>query len=69
VSDDGGAFPPELIADTPAPVARGEVNGNALGVYFARMIAVAHVNAGRLGRVELENRERGPGTRFTLWLP
>ena len=69
ILDDGGAFPAELLVDGPPPLQRGECNGNALGVYFARLVAATHVNDGRKGRVELVNRLDGPGTRFTLWLP
>jgi signal transduction histidine kinase len=69
VLDDGGAFPAELLAEGPPRLERGDCNGNALGIYFARLIAAAHVNAGRSGWVELVNRSGTSGTRFTLWLP
>ena len=67
--DDGGGFPQELVAQAPRPFERGEINGNALGIHFARLVAVAHTYAGRCGSVELSNRTDGPGTRFALWLP
>jgi len=69
VADDGGAFPDELVAPAVRPFERGEINGNALGVYFARLVAATHTHAGRHGWVELSNRSDGPGTRFALWLP
>jgi hypothetical protein len=69
VLDDYGAFPAELLSETPPRLERGDCNGNALGIYFARLVAAAHVNGGRHGWVELVNRPDGPGTRFTLWLP
>jgi len=69
VLDDAGAFPAELMEDGPLRLDRGELNGNALGVHFARLVAASHVNAGRKGRLELVNRPDRPGTRFTLWLP
>jgi signal transduction histidine kinase len=69
VLDDGGAFPAELLSEEPPRLERGDCNGNALGIYFARLVAAAHVNGGRQGRIELVNRTDGPGTRFTLWLP
>ncbi|MCC6535738.1 MAG: HAMP domain-containing histidine kinase [Burkholderiales bacterium] len=69
IADDSGCFPDALIDAAAARIERGELNGNALGVHFARLVAAAHVNAGREGRVELVNRGDGPGTRFTLWLP
>jgi len=67
IEDDGGAFPATLI-DGSAPE-RGACNGNALGVHFARLVASAHVNGARRGRLELANLEHRRGTRFTLWLP
>jgi len=70
VVDDAGAFPLELLQQGTRPLLeRGELNGNALGVHFARLVAMLHVNGGRPGRVELQNRSDAPGTRFTLWLP
>ena len=69
ISDDGGGFPQALVASTAQPFERGEINGNALGIHFARLVAAAHTYAGRCGSVELSNRADGPGTRFVLWLP
>jgi hypothetical protein len=50
------------------PAERGDCNGNALGIHFARLVAASHVSEHRRGRVELANRSGG-GTCFTLWLP
>jgi signal transduction histidine kinase len=69
VLDDAGAFPPEVLCEAPPRVERGELNGNALGIHFARLVAASHAAAGRRGRIELANRAGGAGTRFTLWLP
>ena len=69
ICDDGGGFPQALVAAAPQPFERGEINGNALGIHFARLVAAAHTYAGRCGSVELSNRTDGPGTRFVLWLP
>lgn len=69
IGDDAGSFPSELLEHEPASLERGECNGNALGIHFARLVAAAHLNQGRAGRVELRNRAGGAGTRFTLWLP
>ncbi len=68
IVDDSGAFPAELLTDQ-ARFERGECNGNALSVHFARAIASLHVTQERRGKVELSNRPVGAGTRFTLWLP
>ena len=69
VIDDAGAFPVELLQGARPLLERGDCNGNALGVHFARLVAMLHVNGARHGRVELQNRSDAPGTRFTLWLP
>lgn len=69
IGDDGGAFPHPLLGPALAPVERGEINGSALGIHFARLVAAAHSHAGRRGRVELSNRSAGSGTLFVLWLP
>jgi signal transduction histidine kinase len=69
IADDGGAFPEELVASTAQTFERGEINGNALGIHFARLVAATHTYAGRHGWVELSNHSNGPGTRFALWLP
>jgi signal transduction histidine kinase len=39
-----------------------------LGTELCRSIAAAHVNAGKKGKVVLENRSEG-GARFEIWLP
>ena len=69
IADDGGAFPAVLVGPAPQAFERGEINGNALGIHFARVVAAAHAYRGRCGSVELSNNSAGPGTRFTLWLP
>ena len=70
VSDDAGAFPADLMAaEASFCPRRGEINGNALGIHFARMVAGAHVNRGVCGWVELVNHRDRPGTCFTFWLP
>ena len=68
IQDDVGSFPEELLVDAPLRAERGECNGNALGIHFARLVAASHVSEHRRGRVELANRSGG-GTCFTLWLP
>ncbi len=69
ILDDAGAFPPEVMSDALPRIERGECNGNALGIHFARLVAASHASQGRRGRIELANRTGGSGTRFTLWLP
>jgi len=69
VGDDHGAFPAAVLQAAATPAAAGECNGNALVIHFARVVAVGHARHGRHGRIELENRADGAGTRFALWLP
>lgn len=69
IGDDAGSFPAELVAQAQRPPERGECNGNALGIHFARLVATGHVSRDRRGSVQLANRPGGAGTRFTLWLP
>ena len=69
ILDDIGAFPAELVTETDGSPERGECNGNALGIHFARLVAAGHACGSRRGRVQLANRGDGAGTSFTLWLP
>lgn len=69
ICDDTGSFPLELLDHEPKNLERGECNGNALGIHFARLVAAQHVYRDRPGQVELVNLPAGTGTRVTLWLP
>lgn len=69
VEDDGGGFPAHVLAPATANDEADRCNGNTLGILFARAAADAHRSGERTGRVELANRDDGPGTRFVLWLP
>jgi len=53
--------------DGPGLGAEGAVS-TGLGTELCRSIAGAHVNAGKTGKVVLENRAQG-GACFELWLP
>jgi len=53
--------------DGPGLGTEGAVS-TGLGTELCRSIAAAHVNAGRTGKVVLENTAQG-GARFELWLP
>jgi signal transduction histidine kinase len=65
VADDGAGFPPEQLAqqENMQPVSR---DGTGLGLYLARQVAALHSNAGKTGRIELNNKG---GAVFTLLLP
>lgn len=69
VCDDGEGFSPAILQAGGAHVAGISRDGTGLGLYFARMIAQAHVNQGRTGRLELRNADNPSGGCFALLLP
>ena len=69
VEDDGGGFPDQVLRSQEQSFVGAQCNGTGLGLYFAEVIAKAHVNAGRQGRLVLGNKAHGQGTLFELWLP
>lgn len=72
VEDNGAGFPPAMLeqhdieSDSGQGFARGRTQ---LGLYFSRKVAELHRNAGRSGRVTLENHANLEGGCFSLWLP
>jgi len=69
VEDDGGGFPEQVLASQSQAFVGAGCNGTGLGLYFADVVAKAHVNRGREGRLVLANRAPNRGTSFELWLP
>lgn len=65
IADDGAGFPPEQLGEQQnmQPVSR---DGTGLGLYLAQRVAALHRNAGRTGRIELNNEG---GAVFRLLLP
>ncbi|MHB1676922.1 MAG: sensor histidine kinase [Sulfuriferula sp.] len=68
VEDDGGGYP-QRILDQPMATWAHTPDGTGLGLFFAGMIAQAHVNNGRQGALVLHNKERDAGAIFILQLP
>lgn len=71
IEDDGQGYPPHLLnADLSNPAELDWVSGNTgLGLYFAAAIAGFHKNREKSGFVEIDNRSRLGGARFSLYLP
>lgn len=71
IHDDGSGYP-ELMIDT-ASEQMNNLNFAAgrtgLGLFFAHLIAVAHQNKQKTGRIALMNGGRFGGGVFRLWLP
>lgn len=71
IEDDGQGYPPHLLnADLSNPADLDWVSGNTgLGLYFVAAIAGFHKNRDKTGFVEIDNRSRLGGARFSLYLP
>jgi signal transduction histidine kinase len=65
VRDDSNGYPPHIIENQGIQPGKS-AGGTGLGLYFAQVIARAHENNGREGRLQLENNN---GALFTMWLP
>jgi len=71
VEDNGGGFPPSVIAEGDA-VKKGvnfSSGGTGLGLYFSSMVAKLHKNRGKTGAMFLENGGTYGGGCFILRLP
>lgn len=68
VADDGDGFPEEMLRSHEQAVP-GEQGSTQLGLFFARMIAERHVNAGKAGRIALRNGAPLGGAVFELYVP
>ncbi|MGY5453434.1 sensor histidine kinase [Agarivorans sp. MS3-6] len=72
VEDDGDGFPSEIIElanSENASHLNFVKNRSGLGLFFAKLIAKAHINNGKEGRIQLENDSALGGSRFSLFLP
>ncbi|WP_432453250.1 MULTISPECIES: sensor histidine kinase [unclassified Agarivorans] len=72
IDDDGDGFPQEIIDLAHAELAPSLDflnNRSGLGLFFAKLIAKAHINSGKEGRIELNNGGLLEGSRFSLYLP
>lgn len=70
VHDDGPGYPESMLDNVATPQPPQLSSGRTgLGLYFARMIANAHVNKQRNGVVNLSNDSQLGGSKFSLLLP
>ncbi|NVK23807.1 MAG: HAMP domain-containing histidine kinase [Gammaproteobacteria bacterium] len=71
ISDDGDGYPDNMLLSSTSRPADIELNlsRTGLGIYFAQMIANAHVRNGKTGNIELQNGGALNGSVFTLTLP
>lgn len=68
VADDGEGFPEEMLRNHEQCIP-GEQGSTQLGLFFARMIAERHANAGKTGRITLRNGQPLGGAVFELYVP
>lgn len=64
IEDTGGGIAPEALPKLFTPFYTTKTTGTGLGLAYARRVV-----EGMGGRIELENRESGPGAVLTLLLP
>jgi signal transduction histidine kinase len=71
IEDDGPGYPDNMLQATKSEMPDFDISQGrtGLGLFFARMIALAHSNANRLGIIELENNGSLGGSVFRLKLP
>jgi len=72
IFDDGSGFPQEIIDLAKEDVASQinfVKNRSGLGLFFAKLIAKAHINSGKVGKMTLENGSCLGGSCFSLYLP
>ncbi len=71
VEDDGPGYPPAMLKANTAKMQEFDLSQGrtGLGLFFARLIAEAHTNNDRSGRISLDNGGSLGGGVFTLKLP
>lgn len=69
--DDGAGFPDYMLENNDSNMSQLNLTAGrtGLGLFFAHLIAKAHRNQGRYGRIELANGGRFGGGVFKLYLP
>lgn len=69
--DDGSGYPEAMLEQAGESLQDIQLSAGrtGLGLFFARLIAEAHVNHGRIGRIEMANDSELGGARFSLFLP
>lgn len=69
VEDDGAGFPQAILDDPVGALVSQRYEEMGLGLFFAEIIAKAHVNKDRQGKLLLHNTGQNQGGVFTLQLP
>ncbi len=69
--DDGDGFPDYMLENSDTMMNQFNLTAGrtGLGLFFAQLIAKAHHNQGKIGRIELKNGGRFGGGVFRLYLP
>lgn len=69
--DDGAGFPDYMLESSDATMNQFNLTAGrtGLGLFFAQLIAKAHQNQGKTGRIELTNGGQFGGGVFKLYLP
>jgi K+-sensing histidine kinase KdpD len=69
VEDDGNGFPQVILENPIGTLSEQHTDGMGLGLFLAEIIAKAHVNKARQGKLLLHNKDAGHGGVFALQLP
>ncbi len=69
VEDDGDGFPQAILDDRVGAITNQRYEEMGLGLFFAEIIAKAHTNKDRQGKLLLHNKGENQGGVFTLQLP
>ncbi len=71
IHDDGEGYPADMLDNSDEGINNLNLAAGrtGLGLFFAHMIARAHRNQGRTGRIELSNGGEFGGAVFRLVLP
>lgn len=71
IHDDGAGYPTEMLEQALESTDSFHLSAGrtGLGLFFAKLIAEAHRNHDRCGRIEMQNRSEYGGALFSLYLP
>ena len=71
IHDDGAGYPKHILENADEQMHNLHLGSGrtGLGLFFAHLIAIAHQNQGKTGRIELSNGGEYGGGVFRLWLP
>lgn len=71
IHDDGQGYPAEMLEQAMESTDSFHLSAGrtGLGLFFAKLIAEAHRNHDRCGRIEMQNHSEYGGALFSLYLP